>query len=206
MTTAFARYLPQFPATRPGDLLAGNEIFFSPKAKSKESVRDVVAEAEERGRREGTAAANAEAERARSDAEAAFERRMGHERRQWTETQADLLAARIAEGLHEIETRLATDAARILLPFLETAVRRKALDELAGTLHEILTDSRHTGLTITGPEDLLAMIRSRLGADAAMLSFVVDEAPDVRIAGDDTAIQTQLRAWVEHLQQAVAET
>jgi len=205
MSAGFARYLPQFSVSRPGDPAGGNDIFFAANAKKKEGLRDVVAEAEERGRAEAKAAAAAEAERVRVESEAAFERRLAEQRRQWTEGQADVLTTRIAEGLRAIETRLSADVARILTPFLEAAVRRKALDEIVGTLREILTNSRSTGLTITGPEDLLAVIRGRLGADAAMLTYVVDEAPDIRIEGEDTAIETQLRAWVERLRQAAAE-
>src|SRR4051812_8017058 len=182
MSTAFARYLPQFPATRPGDLLAGSEILlFSSKTKSKEPVPDIVAEAVERGRREATEAANAEADHARAEAEVAFERRMGQERRRWTETQADRLVARIGEGFRDLETRLAADAARVLVPFLEASMRQRALDDLARTLREILADRHNTGLTITGPEDLLAMVRDRLGAEARAVSYVVDEAADIRV-------------------------
>src|SRR5437868_1612296 len=120
MSTAFARYLPQFPATRPGDHLAGNDVlFFSPKTKSKEPVADIVAEAAERGRREAMEIAKAEADHARAEAEVAFERRMGLERRRWTESQADRLAAGITKGLRELETRVAADVARVLIPFVE---------------------------------------------------------------------------------------
>ena len=131
---------------------------------------------------------------------------MGQERRRWTETQADRLAGGIAEGLRDLETRLAAGAARVLVPFLEASMRQRALDDLAHTLHEILGNSRNTGLTITGPEDLLAMVRSRLGADAGAVSYVVDEAADIRVVSDDTSIETQFRAWTQRLQQAVAET
>ncbi len=205
MSPAFARYLPQFPASRPGELVSGSEIFFSPGAKAKDNIPDIVAEAEERGRREGAAAAAAEAERARSEAEVAFERRMGHERRRWTESQADVLAAKINQGLGELEARIAAVVARILVPFLEAKVREKALAELSVTLRELLADSRATGVTITGPEDLLAMIRSRLGASATALSYVVDEAPDIRVASEDASIETQLSAWMDRLRQAVTE-
>src|SRR5438477_3652693 len=130
MSTAFARYLPHFPTTRQGDLLVGNEILFSPKTTSQEPVRDVVAEAEERGRREALGVAKAEADHARAEAEVAFERRMGQERRRWTEAQADRLAGRIAEGLRDLETRLAASAARVLLPFVEASIRQTAIDDL----------------------------------------------------------------------------
>src|SRR6187200_1196548 len=131
MSTAFARYLPQFPATRPGDLLAGNEILFlATKAASPEPATDIVAEAKESGRREAVEAAKAEADHARAEAEVAFERRMGQERRRWTESQADRLAGGIAEGLRDLETRLAASAARVLIPFLETSLRQRALDDL----------------------------------------------------------------------------
>ena len=204
MSAAFARYLPQFTVDRSGDRLASNEILFSPKAT--ESTLDVLVEAEERGRREGAATAKAEAEQARGEAEIAFERRMGQERRRWTESQADVLAARIAEGLAQLETRIATVAARILLPFLEAKLREKALVELTGMLRELLGDSRMSGLTISGPEDLLAMIRSRLGTSAGALSYVVDEAADIHVTGDDIAIETQLRVWTNRLGQAVTES
>ena len=204
MSAAFARYLPQFTVDRPGDRLAGNEILFSPKAT--ESTLDVLVEAEERGRREGAAKAKAEAEQARGEAEIAFERRMGQERRRWTESQADVLTARIAEGLAQLETKIATVAARILVPFLEAKLREKALVEMTGTLRELLADSRMSGLTISGPEDLLAMIRSRLGTSAGALSYVVDEAADIHVTGDDIAIETQLRVWTDRLGRAIAES
>lgn len=206
MSGAFARYLPQFPVSRPGDLVAGHEILFAPKTKPVERAPDIVAEAEERGRREAMEVAKAEAAHERAEAEVAFERRMGSERRRWTESQADVLAARISEGLRELETRIAADAARVLIPFIEASMRQKALEELARTLREILAASRITGLTITGPEDLLAMLQHRLGADAASISYVVDEAPDVRVATDDTFIETQFRAWTERLRKAVGES
>jgi hypothetical protein len=206
-SSAFARYLPQFPVTRPGDLVAGNEILlFATATKSKEPVPDIVAEAEERGRREATEAAQAAADHARAEAEVGFERRMGQERRRWTEVQADRLAGGITAALHDLETRLAAGAARALVPFLEAIIRQRAIDDLARTLHEILADSRNTGLTITGPEDLLAMVRDRLGGYAGAVSYVVDEAADIRVACDDTSIETQFRAWTERLRQAVAET
>jgi hypothetical protein len=206
MSAAFARYLPQFPATRPGDLLVGHEILFSAQAKAQEPVRDIVAEAEERGRREALAGAKAEADHERAEAEVAFERRMGNERRRWTEAQADRLAAGIADGLRGIETRLAADVARVLIPFLEASMRQKAINDLTVTLREILAEGRNTGLTMTGPEDLLAMVRGRLGADAASVSYVVDEAADVHVAGGETFIETQLRAWTDRLLGALAET
>src|SRR5439155_2902015 len=138
------------------------------------------AEAEERGRREALGVAKAEADHARAEAEVAFERRMGQERRRWTEAQADRLAGRIAEGLRDLETRLAASAARVLLPFVEASIRQTAIDDLTRTLREILADGCNTGLAITGPEDLLAMVRDRLGSDRGAIAYVVDEAADIR--------------------------
>src|SRR5262249_31651640 len=204
MSAAFARYLPQFTVNRPGDLLATGEIFLSPKSNVKESTRDIVAEAEERGRREGGALARAEAQQARAEAESAFERRMDDERRRWTQSQAEVLTTRISDGLAQIEARIATAAARILVPFLEAKLRDKALAGLTRTLHELLGEGSASGLTISGPEDLLATIRSRLGTSGGALRYTFDEAPDIRISGDDIAIETQLRAWAERIGQAVA--
>src|SRR5262249_8553493 len=162
---------------------------------AKESTLDIVAEAEERGRREGAAIARAEAQQARADAESGFERRMDEERRRWTQSQAEVLTRRISEGTAELETRTRAAAARILVPFLESPLRDKALAELTKTLHELLGESFASGLTISGPEDLLATIRSRLGTSGRALRYVFDESPDIRISGDDVAIETQLRAW-----------
>ncbi|WP_051357060.1 hypothetical protein [Azorhizobium doebereinerae] len=162
----------------------------------------VLAAAVEAARAETLAAARLEfeAERAR-DAEA-FEAHLGLARQQWAVESATGLAEGLKGAMAEMEERIATAAGRILMPFLAEAVRARAVDELVGHVKRLMSTPEAPVVRVSGPEDLLNVLRAR--CDGTGIEFQPNQDVDVRVTADDTVIETQLRAWGAQLTEALA--
>ncbi len=103
------------------------------RSTSRESAPDVearVAEAYDRGLREGAAAARAEDAEARARDEAGRTERELAERLEFQLNEYGGLADVIAAGLDEIEQRIAATVARILAPLLASELSKQVVDEL----------------------------------------------------------------------------
>ncbi len=149
---------------------------------------------------EASARQEFEAERAR-DAEA-FDAHLALARQQWAAETADTLQASLASAHEAMEARICDTLGRILVPFLSEAVRMQALSEMSAMITRLLSDPKAPLLRISGPDDLLDVLRARHAAGG--IEFQTSDAVDVRIAADDTIIETQLRAWTTHLTEALA--
>lgn len=162
----------------------------------------VLAAAVEAARAEERAAARAafEAERAR-DAEA-FEAHLALVRQQWAAESAETLSAGLKAAIAEMEERIANATGRLLLPFLNEAVRAKAVEDLSANITRLLRAPQAPTLRISGPQDLLDMLRTRCGEIG--IEFVPTTDVDVRVTADDTVIETQLSAWRSRLSEALA--
>lgn len=197
---ALARLLPDFravgPTRTPGSRLSG-------AGAAERDPAQAIAEAEQRGFRGGLESARIESEAQRAEDAGQFEARLAAERARWAEEQADTLAAQIPAGFREIEETLAATAAGVLLPFLRSAATERAIEELRATIGRLLCDRQRPLLRIAGPQDLLELLRQRLGADAAAIEFRVEERAEVRVTADETIIETQLKAWSGRLGEAV---
>jgi hypothetical protein len=190
---ALANYLPRF-----GSGPAVTEI----ESIAAQPAVDLVAEAEARGRRAAMAEAEAQAIALLAEERAAAELRLAEARRDWVAGEADRLAARIAEAFTELETGIASAMTRVLTPFLATAARRAAIDDLARTLEGLLAGGEHRTLRISGPEDLLAAIEARIPPAAGAVTFAPDESADVTVVADRTIVTTQIGAWMDRLWKA----
>lgn len=162
-----------------------------------------LADAEERGRREGRAAAEAEW----ADREAAVRQRQDEAleaaRAEWAESEGTRLAEKLDDGLEALETLISDTTARTVLPFLEAPLRERAVKDLAETVTQMLGTQGHPGLTVAGPQNLIDALAARLGPRAEALAFEVADTPDVRVTADAAVIETQLRAWLDRLAAAM---
>jgi hypothetical protein len=163
---------------------------------------DLIAAAEERGRNEANAAAEARIAAMLNDEQAAARAGLEEARRAWTSEQADRLAARIAGGLDEIERGLGGAITRVLTPFLATAARDRAIAELGSIVSGLLRDGANPVIRISGPEDLLAAVEGRLGDAGATVSFVPGDSAEVEVVADRTLVATRIGAWMDRLWQA----
>ncbi len=158
-----------------------------------------VAAAFLRGRNEGLDTARAEYQAKLSEAEAAFEERLAAQRSLWAGDEGAALGERIGLAFEALNFQVGDAVAAILSPFLDGALRARMVEELLRTLEKTLRGGRPASLKITGPEDLLAAVRTALGDSAAAIDFEATGDIDVRVVADSTVIETQLGAWLRQI-------
>ena len=156
-------------------------------------------EAAERGRQEGLAVARAEFAAAIASERKEWEDRESARRLAWQANEFARFAEKIDRATAAIEERLAQSVARILKPYLTEALARQASEALTETLSRILSGETPSMLQITGPEALLQALREKLAGHPATVDYVPTAGVDVTIEANQTIIQSQLQAWIDHV-------
>ena len=146
----------------------------------------------------GLVAARQEAATAHKAAEAEFDARLLSERIRWTEVEAARMAAALADGFDVLTRDIAHCADQVLRPFLDVAMRDKALADLADTLARLGEDTPL--MRITGPADLLDALRTADALPSRSLDLEVGADLDVKVVAQPTSIETRIGAWVRRLQ------
>ncbi|MGM4921150.1 hypothetical protein [Tardiphaga sp. 813_E8_N1_3] len=157
----------------------------------------------ERGRAEGYASALAEFERRMEQEKQALATQAAEERQQLLNETAAKLAGDIAEMGDQLQGRIAGVAARLLEPLISNAVQKQAVTSFIEHLSSITTDSRRPVLRITGPSELLELIRSKLGVRAIASELRAGPEAEASIVVDQIVLETQLKVWTERLKMAV---
>ncbi len=179
----------------------GDRVADGVRAEAGASAR--VAESHARGFAEGKAAAEAEFV-ARFEAQHQdFEQRLAMARQGWAAAEGNALGEALLRAVSELETRLAETTARILRPFLETKIREAAVAELVTAIEAILTRDKAAQVEITGRDDLLDVVRTRL-AVKVQATYASSEAGDIRVTIDQTVLETRLGAWMAAIEEAAA--
>lgn len=166
--------------------------FIDPAAR----VKDAYA----RGLADGKAEAEAELQARLEEQQRQFEDRLAAERQFWAADQVDRLAAALAE----MQAGIADAAARVLKPFVTTQLRQVAAAELLECLDVLISKDHQIRLHISGPEDLLELIRQRLATKAIVADFVPSPDYEIRIEAGQTILETRLQAWMAKIEEASA--
>lgn len=157
----------------------------------------------ERGRSEGYAAALAELEQRLEQEKQTLAAQAAEERQQLLGEIATRLAGDIAELGNQLQERIAGVTARLLEPLISNDVQKQAIATFIEHLSSITTDSRRPVLRITGPSELLEMIRAKLGVRAIALDLRAGPDAEASIVIDQVVIETRLKIWSERLKLAV---
>ncbi|MGO9007087.1 MAG: hypothetical protein ACLQIQ_03870 [Beijerinckiaceae bacterium] len=211
MARPVAHYLERFekepePEPHPGRGTDFVSIPSCPQDMSEAPADDSLLQLEaarECGRAEGL-------EAARQEFAAELERaaRLHHEqleaaRRKWSEEESDALRASLTAGLAEMEARLAQGMSKVLAPFVIDALRKQMIEELTETI-AVLTGSNETiSIRISGPADLLDLLRGKLAEAPARIEYELSEGVDVSVRAEQTMIETQLNAWIARITAAL---
>ncbi len=155
-----------------------------------------------RGHAEGRAAAEAEFGAKLEAQQQDFERRLAMARQDWAATEGAALSSALACAMGDLEARLADTTARVLQPFIQTEICRAAVAELVAAIGSIVAHGKATQVEITGPEDLLDVVRARL-SDKVPATFTSSKTGDIRVAIDQTVLETRLVAWTAAIEEAV---
>lgn len=178
--------------------------FIETTVSPEEEIAARIALACDAARAEERAKGEAALEQALAAARNAYDAALVTARADWTRDEGARLAALIAEGLVGIEQRIAADAARVLAPVLDAAMRERAVSALCETVATLLRADPAARLAMRGPEDLGRAVLARLGAAAASVTFVPESGADLAVEFKDTLLETQLAAWAERLRAEAA--
>jgi len=159
-----------------------------------------LTEAYHRGVQEGLDAARNEAATQRAMERAELQKRAVVDRLDFQMNEFGKLSETVAQGLGEIEKRVAAATARILQPFLAEAVSRNAIDDLAGKIAKLTTTGHPPLLRVRGPEALLAKLKQRIEHLAVEVEFTAVDSVEITVTAAETTIQSQLGPWAEVIQ------
>jgi hypothetical protein len=165
-----ALFLVDFGGNEPAAVVAGDAPCEEVSAPEVSPQYGQIEEAYSRGLEEGKAAAQAEMQAQLDEQKAAFEQGVAAMRDSWCHEQGARLAEQIDVAVRDMEERITNSAGRILGPFLVSAVREQAVGELRATLQELLAANPEVALEISGPEDLLEVVRTRLATSRSRLA------------------------------------
>ena len=158
-----------------------------------------IDDAYERGLAAGKAAVLAEMATKLEAERAYYAQQLELERFTWANREAEKLAELFATGIQEIEANVANVTARILKPFLAESAHRQAIAELLQALETLIGKNQDMTLEISGPEDLLQLIREKLRDRNVAALFSPGTDVDVRVVAGQTILETSLGAWMDKL-------
>lgn len=188
---------PAWPTISSAAAEAEAPNFATAAAKAASRAEDVY----ERGFTAGKAAAMEEIEARLEQERACTAQQLAIERYTWSERESEKLASQIGEGLREITAHLGDLTARILRPFLTDAAYRQAIAELFVALEALLGKEEGITLEIFGPEDLLQLLRGKLGSKNIAAVFTPTETIDVRIIAGQTILETCIGTWMRKVEE-----
>ena len=166
-------------------------------APSEAEIEERIAEAYERGRRDGAIAARAEeAENIEREVAGARERAMLAQLDFQLNEYAQFADA-ISTGLQEIERRVAEAVARLVGPLVTRATADRIVEALCDDLARLRVGDSPGLIKIRGPERILAALRDRVAYLAVEVEFVADHGVEVSIEAGDTTIRSQLQPWAD---------
>jgi hypothetical protein len=161
-------------------------------------IEQKLDEAYIRGVLEGRAEAQVEFNTRSQQQSEAAEQRFKSERERWVDEEGARLGGLIVSSLEGIETRLADQVARILKPFLLEHVRQRAMAELVSAFDALLLKGEYSKITVSGPEDLVATLKTHVAGRVESIVFAVSEgATDISVTADETILETRIGGWVE---------
>jgi hypothetical protein len=86
---------------------------------------------------------------------------------------------------------------------VSSAVQKQAVANFVEQLASIASDSRRPVLRITGPSELLDLVRGKLGVRAIAVELRVADVAEVSVIVDQIVLESQVKLWTERLKFAV---
>lgn len=157
----------------------------------------------ERGLADGYANAKAQFEQKLEQERQAFAAQAAEERQQLLNETAAKLAADVTAAGNELQSRIAGVTARILEPMITSVAQKQAVASFIDHLSSITTDVRRPVLRLTGPSELLELIRNKLGVRAIAIELRPGPELEASITVDQVVLETQLKVWTDRLKLAL---
>ncbi len=160
---------------------------------------DIRAETEasyQRGLAEGMEKARAACDAAVARKEEDYTSRLDLARKNWSQTQAALLAQQTAGAIASLKSEIEETVARILRPLVEKTLAEDALSKLAIEIGKLLSDDDAIRLKVSGPSDLVSQL-SNLIPQNVPVTVIEGDTPEVTVFANKTLIETRLNEWLD---------
>jgi hypothetical protein len=164
---------------------------------------ELIRLAETRARAEEREAVRKELEDAVAAEKVRYLEDLNDQRTIWVEQQALQLSAQISAAVDRLEANISERVANTLRPFVSEAFRQQSLAEFKDVLETLLSGRGAGLLRISGPEDLLSVMKSHLERYGSSIEFLPSEHVELSVIAQDTLVQTQLNSWSVRLAQAL---
>jgi hypothetical protein len=150
----------------------------------------------QRGYFAGLRFAEAEHKQALAALKSDADTRLADMRQEWVRQEGELLAAMVSSAMGEMQAALGDALGAVLQPFLEEAVRDRALVEFRDALETVLRNRKAASLTVSCPLDLADALKGRL-PDTLDVRFVDSPSVEVKAEVSGTVIETCFRDWMK---------
>ena len=194
MVSPLARHLTRFTAETSGAILAPEPDALLPQVSL--AAGDLEARLQQ-ARAQAIAEALAAAERTtaqlKSDQAQAIASAVAAARADWVATQASALEALCRAAFDEMRDLLCSRVTDILRPMLAEIVTARAVSSLSDAVDRLVTDPSHPVLTIRGPGDLLAALRTLRGESASVL-YEEAATAEIKMTAAGAHVETKLAA------------
>lgn len=158
-------------------------------------------EAREEGRQEARAQAEVELAERLALERAGLDEQFAQLRQQWATEAGEAVAHQITAAFQDLSESLSAVVSRILTPFLTDEARRRAAESLAAQVLSLASDEKGVRFEISGPVDLLEIVRSRLEANLTDVGWHPAQQTEVRAVANATMIETQLTTWLSWIEE-----
>jgi hypothetical protein len=158
-----------------------------------------LAEAHARGREEGFAEGQAEAEERLAAERAAVQEQAVMEPPAFQLNEYAQLEASIRTCFAQVEDNVGAAVTRILAPFLVKELVKYVADELCQNIARLTASASPGLITIRGPERVMSLLRERIGDLPVEVDYIEDGGVEAVVESNATRIATELKPWAELL-------
>lgn len=164
---------------------------------SEEELAARLATAHALGMVKGGENARAEISQELNELRASHKSELETARKIWVEEASEQSIRLIGKALADLEAGISQSMQQVLAPFIGKLIPLAAMDELEKILESALKDDFKGSLFLSGPEDLVAGLKSRL--EQREINVIVEALPgtELKARGGNFSITTRIKGWID---------
>jgi len=118
-------------------------------------------------------------------------------RKIWVEEASDQSIRLIGKALADLEAGISQSLQQVLTPFIGKMIPLAAMAELEKILESALKDDFKGSLFLSGPEDLVAELKTRL--EQREIDVIAEPLPgmELKARGSNFSITTRIKGWID---------
>lgn len=164
---------------------------------SEEELAARIATAHALGMVKGGENARAEIAQELNELRASHKNELETARKIWVEEASDQSIRLIGKALADLEAGISQSLQQVLAPFIGKLIPLAAMAELEKILESALKDDFKGSLFLSGPEDLVAELKTRL--EQREIDVIVEplSGTELKARGGNFSITTRIKGWID---------